>query len=577
MATDADRKLHALRDVLRGSERPVQAIVDALGDPVTIRDRADRLLYANPAAATLMGFGSWQEIGESTSAELMAPYRLTDAAGRPVTHEDLPSVRILRGLDAPPLRVQSVDLATRERRWQLLKSAPLLDDAGEVEATVTIIEDVTEAHMAAVEATFLSEAGRVLASSLDYEQTLRNVAELAVPGIVDWCAVDLRTPDGGRHPVAVAHTDPAKLELAERLRTYEPDRPNPDQGLGLVFRTGEPILYPQIPDELLERGAVDEHHLSLLRAVGMSSGMVVPIALGERILGAMTLVTAESGRMLDAFDLRLAEQVAARAAVAIENARLYSQRSQIAHTLQQSLAPDELPAIPDFELASIYVPALSGSEVGGDFYDAWETDTGWVMTIGDVTGKGAQAAALTALVRHTLRAVSDYESSPARLLARVDRALRREHKLSICTALCLRLAGDRVTLAVAGHPLPLIVGGDGVQPVGQSGPLLGAFADAVWTEEQFTLTPGASLVAYTDGVTDALGSDGSRYGNDRLHTLLSGTPSRGAAALVQRIGAALESFQADDHADDTAVLVLHHTAERATPATGPLSAGGHSA
>ena len=577
MGTEPQDRLDALRDALRNSERPLEAIVDALGDPVTIRDPHDRILYANPAAVSLMGFESWPQVGQISPGDLMAPYRITDEHGRPVSDQDLPSARILRGLPATPLLVQAVNLATRERRWQLIKSAPLTDRQGRVEATVTTIEDVTEAHLAAVEATFLAEAGRVLASSLDYEQTLRNVAELAVPGIVDWCAVDLRTPDGGRHPVAVAHADPAKRQLAERLRAYEPERPEPDEGLGLVFRTGEPLLYPEIPDEMLIRGAVDERHLALLRAVGMSSAIVVPIAIGQRILGAMTLVTAESGRVLDPFDLRLAEQVAARAAVAIENARLYSQRSQIAHTLQESLAPDALPAIPDFELASVYVPALSGAEVGGDFYDAWRTDTGWVMAIGDVTGKGAKAAALTALVRHTLRAVSDYEFSPARLLARVDRALKRQPQLSICTALCLRLDDDRITLAIAGHPLPLVVGADGVHTVGEAGPLLGAFADAGWTEKRFSLPPGASLVAYTDGVTDALGSDGSRYGNDRLSRLLAGASSRGATALAQRIGDTLDSFQAEDHVDDTAVLVLHHRAGLATAATGPVDAGGLSA
>lgn len=573
MATDP-RRLHALRDALSGTEQPLQAIVDALADPVTIRDRAGRMLYANPAAAQLMGFDSFEAMDDVTAADTMAPYRVTDTEGRPVTVDDLPLVRILRGEPAEPLLVQAVNLVTRERRWQLLKAAPLIDDAGRIEATMTIIEDVTEAHLAAVEATFLAQAGTVLASSLDYEETLRNVAELAVPGIVDWCAVDLQTEDGDRHSVAVAHADPAKLKLAERLRAYEPERLSPDRGLGLVFSSGQPVLYPEIPDELLENGAVDEQHLSLLRQVGMSSAMVVPVALGERILGAMTLVTAESGRRLDAFDLRLAEQVAARAAVAIENSRLYSERSQVAHTLQESLAPHALPSIPDFELASIYVPAVAGAEVGGDFYDAWETDDGWILVIGDVTGKGATAAALTALVRHTLRAVSDFETSPARLLARVDRALKRRGELSICTALCLRLQGDRMTVAVGGHPLPLWVGPDRVQSVGAAGPLLGAFTDAEWPESTFEMRPDTTLVTYTDGVTDALGGDGSRYGHERLRALLAGTASRAAGHLVERIAAALEEFQAGGHADDIAVLVLHRSAELAPTAARPAAAGG---
>src|SRR5207237_3090081 len=157
---------------------------------------------------------------------------------------------------------------------------------------------------------------------------------------------------------------------------------------------------------MLARAAVDEDHLQLLRAVGLRSAAVVPMRVGNRILGAMTLVSAESGRVLDEFDLKLAEQVADRAAVAIENSRLYSERSLIAHTLQQSLLPEQLPEIPGFELGSVYIPAVRSSDVGGDFYDVWPVEDGWLMMIGDVTGKGVEAATLTSLVRHTMLVAS---------------------------------------------------------------------------------------------------------------------------------------------------------------------------
>ena len=215
-----------------------------------------------------------------------------------------------------------------------------------------IFEDITDQKRAERQGTFLAQVSQLLASSLDYEQTLRNVAELAVPDVVDWCAVDLLDEDGDRRPVAVAHADPDRLLLAEQLRNYEPGQLDPQRGLGLVLRTGQPVLMRVIDDEMLVRVAVDEHHLELLRAVGLRSAAVVPMLIGDRILGAMTLVSADSGRVLGDFDLALAEQVAARAAVAIENARLYSERSSIAHTLQQSLLPSRLPEIPGYELAA---------------------------------------------------------------------------------------------------------------------------------------------------------------------------------------------------------------------------------
>ncbi len=302
-----------------------------------------------------------------------------------------------------------------------------------------------------------------------------------------------------------------------------------------------------------------------MRALGIYSGMIVPVRLGDRTLGAMTLVTAESGRMLDEFDLQLAQQVAARAAVAIENSRLYGERSAVAHTLQRSLLPERLPRIPGYELATIYAPALQSNEVGGDFYDAWAVGDGWMIVIGDVTGKGVKAAALTALVRYTLRAASEYELSPARLLGHVDRALKKQRTLSICTALCLRLEGDRATLSVGGHPLPLHVSSGGVKQIGIGGPLLGGFSEVHWDDHGFALEQGSTLVTYTDGVTDALGQDGSRYGFARLCATLERCAERGADPVVRSLALALDEFQAGEHADDTAVLALHRRSDPAAP------------
>ena len=202
-------------------------------------------------------------------------------------------------------------------------------------------------------------------------------------------------------------------------------------------------------------------------------------------------------------------------------------------------------------------PALEGSEVGGDFYDVWEVDDSWLMVIGDVTGKGIEAAALTALVRHTLRAASEFESSPAELLAHVDRALKKQPALSICTALCLRLQGDHVTLAVGGHPLPLYLGADGVGPIGDTGPLLGGFSDVHWHALTMQMQPGDTLVAYTDGVTDAVGANGSRYGQARLRATLLQCRESSATGVADTLTRALDAFQTGGHADDTAVLVLH--------------------
>jgi PAS domain S-box-containing protein len=567
---EREQLVQELRSALHGSQRRFEAIVGSLSDPVTIRDRDHRIIYANHAALVHLGFDSIDELRETSPDKIMSDYRVLGEDGRVISMEDVPSVRILGGEPAEPLLIRTVNLKTGAERWNLLKAAPLIGPNDEVEATIMVIDDVTEQKRAERHATFLAQASEVLASSLDYQRTLRNVAALAVPDLVDWCAVDLFDDEGDRIPVAVAHVDPARVALAQELRTYTPARTSPDRGLGTVLRTGEPVLYPDISDEMLRRGAVDDRHLELLRSVGMRSVVMVPMKLADRTLGAMTLVSAESGRVIDQSDVNLVEQIAARAAVAIENSRLYSERSRIAHVLQKSLVPEQLPEIVGYELASAYFPAVAGTEAGGDFYDVWEADGGWMIVIGDVTGKGVEAAALTAMVRHSLRATSEFVSSPAELLARLDSALKKRESLSVCTALCLRLEGGRVIVAAGGHPLPFSITPDGVGTVGEYGPLLGGLENVRWRETTVELEPDSTLILYTDGVTDAIGGDGARYGTQRLKQTLSTLPDGSAANMVERLVEVLAEFQVGPNADDVAVLALRRTSSRQpSPASAP--------
>ncbi|HEX5852306.1 MAG TPA: SpoIIE family protein phosphatase [Solirubrobacteraceae bacterium] len=553
---ERDRLIAELRRALHGSERRFDAIVGSLGDPVTIRDREHHFVYANPAAVAHLGFETWEQLRDTSPSSIMSDYLVWSEDGREISMEDIPSVRILRGERAEPLLIRTVNRITGVQRWNLLKAAPLLDDEGEIEATITIIEEVTQQKRSERGSAFLARASAELSSTLDYEQTLRNVADLAVPHIADWCAVDLLDEDGDRRTVAVAHVDPERLRLAEALREYVPDELDPEQGLGKALLSGEAVLYPEINDEMLVQSALDDRHLELLRSVGFRSALIVPMLIGDRVLGAMTLVSAESVVVFDDIDLALAEQTASRAAVAIENSRLYSERSAIARTLQWDLLPEQLPDIPGYELASIYMPALQTSMVGGDFYDVWAVGGSWMVLVGDVTGKGIEAASLTALVRHTVRTASEFESSPAHLLAFVDRTLKKRATLSVCTAMCLRLDHDEATFAVGGHPLPLCVTADRVRELGEHGPLLGAFADVRWQDFTVKLKPGATLVAYTDGVTDARDDSGERFGAQRLERTLAELVSRPATEVVERLTATLEAFQVGAHADDTAALVL---------------------
>jgi PAS domain S-box-containing protein len=559
---ERQRLLEELQRTLEGSEQRLSLIVNALGEAVTIRGPDDHLIYANQAALDRLGFASVEELREADPHALMGPYETVGENGEAIRMEDLPSVRLLRGEQPEPLLLRSVHRMSGEEQWVLLKATAVRDESGAIEAAATIIEDVTATKRSALRMEFLARASQVLASSLDYQQTLRNVAGLAVPQIADWCGVDLFDEQGRREPVAVAHSDPSKVEMAGRLRAYEPEELNPEQGLGRVRDTGEHMLYSDIPDELLVAAAIDEEHLRLLRAVGMRGVLIVPMKIRARTIGALTMVNADSGRSFDQGDVEFAEQIAERAALAVENARLYSERSVVARTLQRSLLPEAHPEIPGWEIAAHYRPAGHGNEVGGDFYDFWEVEGDWLMMIGDVTGKGVGAAALTSLVRHTAWTASDYDSSPARVLARVDRALKRRPALSVCTALCLRISRERGTIAAGGHPLPLRLSEKGISEIGRPGTLLGAFDPVDRAEVPFQMAAGETLVAITDGVSDTVGAGGERFGMDRLHTALSDLHDRSPQAVCQAVADALEAFQVGAQADDTAIIVMRFVGEQ---------------
>jgi PAS domain S-box-containing protein len=554
-----EEQVGELQVALRGTEERLAVIVNTLAEAVTIRAPDDRLIYANRAALDRLGMSSIEELREADPAALMAPYETVGEDGREIRMEDLPSVRVLRGEEPEPLMLHAVDRRTGEEQWTLLKATAVRDAQGAIEAAVTIIEDVTTAQRTSLRAEFLARAGQVLASSLDYQQTLRNVAGLAVPQIADWCGVDLFDEEGGREPVAVAHVDPDRLEMARQLRTYEPEQLDPEQGLGRVWRTGNPELYSDIPDELLVGAAVDEVHLELLRAVGMRSVLIVPLKVRGRTIGALTLVTADSRRVLDADDVEFAAQIADRAALAVESARLYRGRAEIARTLQSSLLPEALPEVPGWEIAALYRPAGQESEVGGDFYDVWQVGSDWLMMIGDVTGKGVGAATVTSLVRHTAWAAAEFDARPAEILARVDAALKRRPSLPVCTALSLRISVAQGTLACGGHPRLLHLGEGGVREIGRHGTLLGAFPRVSWPEATFTMNPGETLVAITDGVTDTVGADNERFGNERLQETLARARGESPEAIREHLLEALQGFQVGAQADDTAVVIMRFT------------------
>jgi PAS domain S-box-containing protein len=541
---------------LRSTRARLDGMLGALAEAVTVHDDRGQTIYANHAAARLLGKRSTEEVIKARPGELAERFNITHEDGRPVGLEEFPGRRLVQGEFAPELLTRSIDKQTGQGYW-LLTKATLLHDQGR-DYAVNIIEDVTASKDAELRQRFLAEAGRLLASSLDYEATLQRVAELAVTRLADWCAVDMTDPRHGIRQVALAHKDPAKAEQAHELRRRFPPDPEALGGVAGILRGGPAEHFGEIPDELLEQAISNPEQLEAIRRLGMRSVMILPMRLNEDTLGALTLVTADSGRRFSDADFAFAQDLATRAATAVQNARLYEEQARVAHTLQQSLLPERLPKLEHFTAAASYQAGEAGAEVGGDFYDIVKTagDTHLVF-LGDVTGKGIEAAALTSLVRHSAKTAARFDPRPSAVLALVNELLVEQPRLSPVTLVCALIDGDALTIASAGHPPPLLRRGRTVRELGPAGILLGAVSNRTYQEQTTTLEPGDTILLYTDGVTDTPGA-GDRFGPERLEELLREAPEA-PAELLATIEETLKRYQHGTAIDDRAMLVLRYT------------------
>jgi serine phosphatase RsbU (regulator of sigma subunit) len=332
-------------------------------------------------------------------------------------------------------------------------------------------------------------------------------------------------------------------------------------------RSGQSEFYPDITDEMIVAAARDAEHLRLMREIGFVSLIFVPLVTRGRTLGVITLVSAESGRRYREADMELAEELAVHAALAVDNARLY-----------RGLLPSRLPEVPGVEVGLCYVSAEE-VDVGGDFYDLFdirranqngfsEPSSSWGIVIGDVSGKGAEAAAMLAFARYTIRALATCESCPSTVLSSLNEAMlhqRRERgDYKFCTATYVRLEaegnkahGARITVSRGGHPPPFLLRTDGsIYKLGEPGRVIGVFNDVNVTEQEASLAPGDALILYTDGVVEARSPDGLFFGEERLMALLRSSVALDASIIAGRIEDAVLKFQEQAIRDDVAVMVL---------------------
>ena len=458
-----------------------------------------------------------------------------------------------------------------------ISAEPVRDAGGRIVAAVATLFDMTEQRRREETLSFLAEASAVLTQSLDFTKTLDDLIRLAVPRLADWCSIDL-LEHGQVRNVGVANVDGATADLVRAaLRDRAGDAQTPT-GAAWAIRTGQSELMTDIPTALLEDASADADLLRTLHHLGVHpcSSITAPLRAHGRTLGALTLVAAESGRRFSQADLTIAEDLARRAALAIDNSRLYEAQREIAHTLQQSLLPGTLLQPPGMEIAARYRASGEGSEVGGDFYDAWPVADGFALAIGDVAGKGPAAAALTALTRHAMRVASRYETSPTRVLEVVNEAILGHDSASeFCTAALAFLRptvdGYSLTVACAGHAPPFVLrdGGGAVEEAGICGTLLGVDERAQFHDYTTHLGVGDLLAFWTDGVTERRHA-GVLFGEQRLATLIERLEGRPADEVVERIDEAVVSFAPGFPDDDVAILAARVTANAAKRGAGTV-------
>ncbi|MGH9189258.1 MAG: SpoIIE family protein phosphatase, partial [Acidimicrobiales bacterium] len=425
---------------------------------------------------------------------------------------------------------------------------------------------------------FLADASAALASSLDYELTLATLADLAVPRLADWCAVHLVDDRGRVRPLAVASADPTKLAVARRLAERFPVDPGASSGIGAVIRTGEPEVHYDVPEEVLLESALDDEHRELLLAARFGSAAILPMRARKRVVGTISLLN-ERSRPMSPADVNLAGELAIRAGVAVDNALLFADRSRVARGLQASLLPPNLPSVNGLDLGARHLAAGEGNDVGGDFYDVFSVDDRWLIAVGDVRGKGVEAAAVTGLARHTIRSVAMAQTQPSGILSHLNQVLLQadderaaaflgsgtddwqQTEPRFCTVALISIemgpGSALATVCCAGHPLPLVArASGGVATAGEIGSLLGVTAEVQLHDVTVELGPGDMLVCFTDGITER--HEGRRFFEDGgVASLLEVT--RGdidAATVAARIEEGARSFVAGEPQDDMAVVVV---------------------
>jgi PAS domain S-box-containing protein len=315
--------------LLRESSRRLDVVFRRVADGITVQDPSGNLVFANDAAARMVGAASVEELLATPPEKVLAPFSLVDEHGDPFPADELPGRLALRGEEARPRLIGWRSRDSGEERWSMVASTPVHSEDGRLELVINVLRDVTESRRQEQRLTLLARAGEVLAESLDVQRTLAEVARLSVPPVGDWCIVYLEEPDGTLRRLTVEHAGGRHHDVVGRLQHHD-FRPDAKIGVPAVVRTGEAQLHREADSALVASDVVAGEELAAeLEDLGICSWMCVPLTARGRTFGALSFLSTESKRRFDAQDLEVAAELARRAGLAVDNARLYveAQRS----------------------------------------------------------------------------------------------------------------------------------------------------------------------------------------------------------------------------------------------------------
>jgi PAS domain S-box-containing protein len=551
-----DKITHAQQE-LRESRDEVSAIVDGIASGIIAQQPDGEIVYANDVAASMLDWEDADAMIGSNFAEVLDKIVIRTEEGSPFDPNLVPSKRALRGEHNPTALLRYIVKSSGEERWMFVRSTAIFDDGGAPVLAIAVVEDNTSRKRSEISQQFLSEASKQLSASLDFDSAVEAVARAAVPAIADWCTIELAGPSGTIDTIAVAHQDP---ELEAEVRKFREDFPvteADDFGPAKAIRTGAADLYATMDLNRVRSIYDDEARAQAVAHLLPRSSLTAPITVHGRPIGSIMLALTRPGASYTQYDLDTVIELGRRAGITLDNARLHTERMGMLSSLQKSLIPADLPKLDGMELSATFRPAERDAQVGGDFYDAFTlADGSSALIMGDVCGKGPEAAALTALARYTIRAAAMDETDPQVILNRLNDALIDQVTDGRFVTLAFaRLSRGEGGLALetisAGHPLPLITGGGVTRAVGIPGTLLGVVPEPDLPIARAVLAPSESLVLYTDGLSAGQTTDDTSY----AMALLDGLSLNGSGDGAQVINLAAIAKQSEPNRDDVAILV----------------------